>query len=619
MGIFSRFEGKMEDTFEGTADKMSKSPISPVQIIKKAEKQMNRGKVVSAGKTYAPTLYTVLVNKDDDARLFGFYPTLAGETETRLTATASKNGLTMDGTPLVRFIVDESLKHGKVEVIAEVVSAPIIEQLRAEEFERYGVSVPGDEDQSEDTFEETADDAPQMMNDTYNPQDPFAPNNTYVDALQGNAVPPAALPVNVDMDKENTEPPLNYAPENNLPYEPVFDEFGFEVPQYTEGTNQDKDLAFEEAFNGSDGQYANEYDPFFTEDAEYVDESQDAYDQDMDDTYDPDAQMDVDEYGNPIPADDAYLPVNDMPEPQAAQPAQPEPYNQLLDLPGFTGSMPHMNFGEYGYNPAYDQAQYGQQAQYAQPQPQAGYPQQGYPQQGYAQNPYAQAQPAYGQNPYAQQQYAQQGYGQAGYGQQAYAQNPYAQAQYAQNPYAQQGYPQTYGQGGYAQQQYAQQQYAQQGYGQAGYNGVPAGTGAVYGAAGAAAAAGMAGAYAAQGRYTAPATAAFADRNARGYAQAAKRGSVRACLTDVSTQRTFDLSVPRILIGRDRNCTIVVNDVNASRQHAEICYEPQGVWVITDLGSTNKTLVNDQPVMRRGLQNGDRLTIGLTDFIFTLR
>ena len=139
MGIFSKFEGKMEDTFEGTADKMLDAPISPVQIAKKAEKQMRREKMVGAGKQYAPTLYTVLVNPDDDRRLFGYYPTLAGETETYLAAKASEQGLTMDGQPLVRFIVDEGLKHGKFDVIAEAVAAPIISQLRNEEMERYGL------------------------------------------------------------------------------------------------------------------------------------------------------------------------------------------------------------------------------------------------------------------------------------------------------------------------------------------------------------------------------------------------------------------------------------------------------------------------------------------------
>ncbi|MDO5329332.1 MAG: DUF3662 and FHA domain-containing protein [Coriobacteriia bacterium] len=140
MGFFSRFENKVEDTFDSIGDKMFDSPISPVQIAKKAEKQMRRNKMVGAGKQYAPTLYTVLVNRQDDERLFGYYSTLAGETETYLEAKANDAGFVMDGHPLVRFIVDEDLKHGKFDVIAETVASAIIEQLRAEEMQRYGIN-----------------------------------------------------------------------------------------------------------------------------------------------------------------------------------------------------------------------------------------------------------------------------------------------------------------------------------------------------------------------------------------------------------------------------------------------------------------------------------------------
>lgn len=140
MGFFSKFERRVEDGFEGMGDKFFDAPISPVQIAKKAEKQMRREKTVGAGKEYAPTLYTVLVNPSDDERLFGYYPTLAGETETYLRGKASELGLTMDGAPLVRFIIDDELKPGKFDVIAELVSAPIISQLRAEEMQRYGLS-----------------------------------------------------------------------------------------------------------------------------------------------------------------------------------------------------------------------------------------------------------------------------------------------------------------------------------------------------------------------------------------------------------------------------------------------------------------------------------------------
>ena len=140
MGFFSKFERRVEDGFDEMGDKFFDAPISPVQIAKKAEKQMRREKMVGAGKEYAPTLYTVLVNPDDDERLFGYYPTLAGETETYLRGKAQELGLVMDGSPLVRFIIDDELKHGKFDVVAELVSAPIVSQLRAEEMQRYGLS-----------------------------------------------------------------------------------------------------------------------------------------------------------------------------------------------------------------------------------------------------------------------------------------------------------------------------------------------------------------------------------------------------------------------------------------------------------------------------------------------
>ena len=123
MGFFSKFERRVEDGFDEMGDKFFDAPISPVQIAKKAEKQMRREKMVGAGKEYAPTLYTVLVNPDDDERLFGYYPTLAGETETYLRGKAQELGLVMDGSPLVRFIIDDELKHGKFDVVAELVSA----------------------------------------------------------------------------------------------------------------------------------------------------------------------------------------------------------------------------------------------------------------------------------------------------------------------------------------------------------------------------------------------------------------------------------------------------------------------------------------------------------------
>ena len=41
MGIFSKFERKVEDSVEGAASAFEKSALTPVQITKKAEKQMS--------------------------------------------------------------------------------------------------------------------------------------------------------------------------------------------------------------------------------------------------------------------------------------------------------------------------------------------------------------------------------------------------------------------------------------------------------------------------------------------------------------------------------------------------------------------------------------------------
>lgn len=179
MGIFSKFERKMEDTVEGTADKMVGAPLSPVQIAKKAEKQMRREKMVGAGKQYAPTLYTVLVNADDDERLFGYYPTLAGETETYLSAKAAEGGLVMDGQPLVRFIVDDELKHGKFEIIAEMVAAPLVSQLRQEEMERYGIATPRPARGGARGSSNRGGYAPRARQVEQDYRDPYAPQDEY--------------------------------------------------------------------------------------------------------------------------------------------------------------------------------------------------------------------------------------------------------------------------------------------------------------------------------------------------------------------------------------------------------------------------------------------------------
>lgn len=339
MGFFSRFEGRVEDTFEGAADKMSRSPISPVQIAKRAEKEMRRNKMVGAGRQYAPTLYTVLVNPEDDQRLFGYYPTLAGETETYLSAKASDQGLLMDGQPLVRFIVDENLRRGKFEVIAELVSAPIVSQLRDEEMQRYGMGgMPHSRD-----------------------------NAAYVSSAAGNAADDE-FHFNDDFSAGSAGGELPYVPEDEIDYSIDYGEYTFNSQDFQHGGHG----AHAQAGAGAGAQ-------------------------------------------QPLPPDTTVFAAG---------------------------------IGAHGATP--DQK------------------------------------------------------------------------------------------------------------------------------------------------------------------------TVRARLTDVETGRAYDLATSRVIIGRDSKSDIVVHDLNASRTHAELHFEPQGVWVISDLGSTNGTKVNGNLVPSSALRPGDHVTIGVTEYVFDI-
>lgn len=428
MGFFSKFEGRIEDTFEGAADKMFDAPISPVQIAKKAEKMMRREKMVGAGKQFAPTLYTVLVNPDDDQRLFGYYPTLAGETETYLAAKAANEGLVMDGQPLVRFIVDDDLRHGKFDIIAEPVAAPIIAQLRAEEMHRYGLgAAPAPIRGGAPRAYQQAPQPQPYGNDYGTPVgDPFAPQSRGDQYAQAD-------PYGQGFGEPQGKAPLPYVPEDELDYSIDYGEYTFDSQDF-----------------------------------------------------------------------------NDYSENGVA----PRPISQSNRQNDLYDDYKQDDYGEYRDNPNYDN--------HAAPSA---------PFDEFA-----------GSN--------------------------------------------------------------------AGIMGAAAGAGFAGAAAGVH---GVPGSYAAG----TPDTVVFAAGSGNA-APVPNAQAVRARLINMNDDRPYDLATARLVLGRDRTNDIVVDDINASRTHAELRFESQGVWVITDLGSTNGTYVNGVEITSQPLQGGDRITIGMTNYAFSL-
>ncbi|WP_446666482.1 FhaA domain-containing protein [Flexivirga sp. B27] len=86
---------------------------------------------------------------------------------------------------------------------------------------------------------------------------------------------------------------------------------------------------------------------------------------------------------------------------------------------------------------------------------------------------------------------------------------------------------------------------------------------------------------------------------------------------DVDGDR-YELSGAITVLGRDDDADVVLDDPGISRRHSEIriTYDgPHQVITIRDLGSTNGTFVNGDPISSLHLSEGDRITVGRTHLI----
>lgn len=81
--------------------------------------------------------------------------------------------------------------------------------------------------------------------------------------------------------------------------------------------------------------------------------------------------------------------------------------------------------------------------------------------------------------------------------------------------------------------------------------------------------------------------------------------------------REYPLSIGSTTIGRGEQATLRLPDVGISRRHARIDFDGSQV-VLTDLGSTNGTLVNGQRISAVALNPGDVVQIGTTTLTLRL-
>jgi len=256
--------------------------------------------------------------------------------------------------------------------------------------------------------------------------------------------------------------------------------------------------------------------------------------------------------------DQNSAPGSDGPDEEAA--AERDQHNGWPQQGGYGQQHPPQGYAQPGHGQAY-------------PPPQ-GYPPQGYP-QGYGQG-YPQGYPPQGYPPqgYPPQGYPPQGYGQQGYGQQGYGQAHPPQAY----PPAQPGYGQGYG-----------------GSEQSWDNGSPGHGDQGYGGPGT------------QPAYVQP-----------GYGPGGWEGGGQELTgslhLDDGSGRTYQLKEGANVVGRGQEAQFRLADTGVSRRHLEISWDGQ-VAMLTDLGSTNGTTVNDSPVQNWQLADGDVVRAGHSNIV----
>ncbi|WP_157112888.1 FHA domain-containing protein, partial [Nocardia speluncae] len=102
-----------------------------------------------------------------------------------------------------------------------------------------------------------------------------------------------------------------------------------------------------------------------------------------------------------------------------------------------------------------------------------------------------------------------------------------------------------------------------------------------------------------------------------GYAPAAGPGFSATLALDDGSGRTYQLREGSNIIGRGQDAHFRLPDTGVSRRHIEVRWDGQTA-MLSDLGSTNGTLVNGSPVQDWQLADGDVIRAGHSEILIRI-
>ena len=134
MGIFARFEKKVEGAVSGAFARAFKGDVQPVEIAARLQRELDaEAKLLSRDKRLVPNEFIVRLSQHDHDKLAPYATTLNAELATELRNHAREMGYVFNGPVKVVFELDTSLPTGHFTVDSEAVAGITPRSGRASE------------------------------------------------------------------------------------------------------------------------------------------------------------------------------------------------------------------------------------------------------------------------------------------------------------------------------------------------------------------------------------------------------------------------------------------------------------------------------------------------------
>jgi len=134
MGIFARFEKKVEGAVSGAFARAFKGDVQPVEIAARLQRELDaEAKLLSRDKRLVPNEFKVGLSQHDHDKLAPYASTLNAELATALRNHARETGYVFNGPVKVVFQLDSSLPTGRFTVDSEAVAGITPRSGRASE------------------------------------------------------------------------------------------------------------------------------------------------------------------------------------------------------------------------------------------------------------------------------------------------------------------------------------------------------------------------------------------------------------------------------------------------------------------------------------------------------